>query len=141
MSTIGTLEEWRAYATARGNPAPAEADDVPANAALVRATDYIRHHYVAQFLPGYDESLPIVESAVYEAANFELETPGFFSQTFTPAQQKVLTRAGDIQWTVSGGTDSRDAWANASPTSTRIAAMLAPYMPGKYRVGLRAVGP
>jgi len=133
-----TLAGWTTYAGLRGLVV---ANETTSEQALVRAADYIRFHYVEQFLPGYDETSPNVDEATYEAAAFELTTPGFWTTTFTPAQQKVLTGAGEIRWTVTGSTDSADAWANASPTSTKIAAMLDRYMPGKYRVGLRAVGP
>ena len=136
----GTLVAWRAYATARGNNAPTAADDAAATAALVRASDHIQYAYVAQFMPGYDETLPVVESAAYEAAALELTTPGFFTTSFTPAQQKVLTRVGSLGWTPITGTDSADAFANATPTSTKIAAMLAPYMAGKFRIGMTSVG-
>lgn len=132
-----TLAGWIAYAALRGTTV---ANDSDSEAALVRAQDYIRYNYIAKFLPGYDETSPYVDEATYEAATFELATPGFWSTTFTPAQQKVLTGVGDIRWTVTGSTDSVDVWVDASPTSTKIAAMLAPYMPGKYRVGLSAVG-
>lgn len=132
-----TLAGWITYAAARGlTVASASASEQ----ALVRAADYIRFHYVAKFLPGYDETSPNVDEAIYEAAALELTTPGFWTNTFTPAQQKVLTGVGDIRWTVTGSTDSADAWANASPTSTKIAAMLAPYMPSKYQIGLKTVG-
>jgi hypothetical protein len=133
-----TLAGWIAYAALRGLVV---ANETASEHALVRASDYIRFHYVAKFLPGFDETSPNVDEAIYEAAALELATPGFWTTTFTPAQQKVLTGAGEIRWTVTGSTDSTDAWANASPTSTKIAAMLAPYMPGRFQIGLRAVGP
>lgn len=138
---IGTLGAWRAYTEARGNQLPTNAPDPAALAALQRASDYIRFHYVRQFVATYDETSPYVEEATYEAASLELIVPGFFSQTFTPDQQKVLTEVKGIKWTViPGATDSADAWANATPTSTIVAAMLDPYMPGKASFGLRAVG-
>ena len=133
-----TLEGWIAYAALRGLTV---ADEPASEQALVRGTDYIRFNYVAQFLPGYDETSPYVDDATYEAAALELATPGFWTSTFTPSQQKVLTGVGEIRWTVTGGSDSNNAWTNASPTSTKIAAMLAPYMPGRFQIGLRAVGP
>jgi hypothetical protein len=132
-----TLAGWIAYAALRGAHVP---NNDNSQHALVRGTDYIRFHYINKFLPGYDETSPYVDEAIYEASSFELTTPGFWTTTFTPSQQKVLTRAGDISWSVTGGTDSSDAWANASPTSTKIAAMLSPYMPGRFQVGLKAVG-
>lgn len=138
--SYGTLEGWRAYALERGNSAPTDAENGAAVAALVRATDYIKYNYVAYFMAGYDETLPVVELATYEAANYELTTPGFFSITFTPSQQKVLTEVEGIKWTVVKNTDSNEAFNNASPTSTRIDAMLRRYMPSKGGVFIRSVG-
>lgn len=132
-----TLAGWIEYAGLRGLVV---ADSDASEQALVRGTDYILYHYVSHFLPGYDATSPFVDEATYEAAALELATPGFFTTSFTPAQQKVLTKVGSIAWTVTGGTDSTDAWANATPTSTKIAAMLARYMPGKFLIGLRSVG-
>lgn len=120
-----SLVGWRAYAAARGNQAPTVAADDVAGAALVRASDHIRYAYVARLLPGYDESLAVVEPATYEAANLELATPGFFSKVFTPGEQKVLTQAGDIKWTVVGDASKPGA---ATPVSTLIEAMFAPYL-------------
>jgi hypothetical protein len=106
---IGTLADWRAYASARGDNTPTEAEDAVATAALVRASDYIRFRYVANFISGYDETfiapgydIPLVEIGAYIAAGLELATPGLFSKTFTPAEQKVLTGVGSIRWTVTG---------------------------------------
>lgn len=132
-----SLENWITYAAARGLTV---ANAPASEQALVRAQDYILYHYVSQFLPGYGADSPYVDEATYEAAALELATPGFFTTSFTPAQQKVLTGVGDIRWTVTGSTDSADAWANATPTSTKIAAMLDRYMPGKFQIGLKAVG-
>lgn len=120
-----TLAGWRAYAAARGNQAPTVADDDVAGAALLRASDHIRYTYVANLLPGYDDTLAVIEPATYEAANLELTTPGFFSKVFTPGEQKVLTGVGNIKWTVVG--DASKAGA-AMPTSTLIEAMFGPYL-------------
>lgn len=125
MAGYGDLAGWRAYETARGNPAPAAANDGEASAALLRAQDHIRYAYVSRLAPGYDDTLEVIEPAVYVAATLELATPGFFSKTFTPSQQKVLTQAGDIKWTVVG--DASKA-GSASPTSTLIEAMFGPYV-------------
>lgn len=122
----GTLEDAATYHADRGNAAwAAAATDALRTAALVRASDYIRFRYVVNLAPTYDETLPIVEQATYVAAGLELATPGFFSRTYTEAEQKVLTEVKGIKWTVtgkSGGTFS------ASPTSTIIEAMFAPYL-------------
>lgn len=138
--SYGTLVGWRAYALERGNNAPTDATDALANAALVRASDYIQYNYVAYFMAGYDETLPAVELATYEAANYELATPGFFSVTYTPAQQKVLTEVDGIKWTAVNNTDSTEAFNNATPTSTRIDAMLRRYLPSKGGVFIKSVG-
>lgn len=133
-----TLAGWITYAGLRGLVV---ANNAASTQALVRASDYILYNYVAQFLPGYDINSPYVDEATYEAAAFELVTPGFFTKTFTPAQQKVLTGVDSIRWTAIEGKDSQDAWANAAPTSTKIAAMLDKYMPGRFNIGLSAIGP
>lgn len=127
---IGTIANWRIYATARGNSAPADAADADATAALVRASDYITFHYINRFVSGYDATSDDVEEATYEAANLELVTSGFFTKTVTEGQQKVLTGADSIRWTPikSDATNLRTGLLYA-PTSTKIDAMLAPYMP------------
>lgn len=137
---IGTIASFRAYATARGNPAPTAATDVLATAALVRASDYITYSYVQQFLSGYDATSPNVEEATYEAAILELATPNFFSSTFTMDQRKVLTEVKGIKWTVVAGPSGISSSQAATPMSTKIAAMLEPYMPGLFVVGFRVLG-
>lgn len=139
MAEYGSLADWRAYALARGDTAPTDALDPVAQAALLRASDHIRYRYVANLLPGYDETLEVVESATYVAASLELATPGFFSKTYTPGEQKVLTEVKGIKWTVVG--DSSKSYA-AAPTSTLIDAMFGPYLCDREAPGfmLRAVG-
>jgi hypothetical protein len=121
----GTIADWRTYATARGNNAPTEAADADATAALVRASDYIKYRYVANLLPGYDETLDVVEYATYEAALLELETSGFFTKTYTEADRKVLTEVKGVKWTVIGKAGS--VYAN-SPAVSLIEAMFEPYI-------------
>ena len=121
----GSLAGWRTYATERGLSAPSDASDTDATAALVRASDHIRYRYVANLLPGYDETLGVVEPATYEAANLELATPGFFTKTYTPADQKVLTEVKGIKWTVVG--DAKSSFS-AAPVSTLIEAMFDPFI-------------
>lgn len=128
----GSIADFRAYALARGNNAPTAASDDDATAALVRASDMVRLRYVANLLPGYDTTLqptgfehPLVEEASYIAAGLELSTPNFFSQSYTPAQQKVLTGVGQISWTVTG--DARSKFS-AMPVSTLIEALFEPYV-------------
>lgn len=140
MSVFGSIAGWRTYATARGDSAPTDASDEDATAALTRASDYIRYSYVAHFSAAYDETAENVETATYEAALLELSTPGFFSATYTPDQQKVLTEVKGIKWTVKEAKSEieRD---DASPVSTRIEAMLRPYMTRRNRVSIGIVGP
>lgn len=124
---IGTVAGWISYAADRGVTV---ADDADSLAALVRASDYITHHYVRRFLSGYDATSDYVEEAAYEAASLELATPGFFTKTFTEGHQKVLTGVEGIRWTPikSDATTIRTGLLYA-PSSTLIEAMLAPYMP------------
>jgi hypothetical protein len=122
---IGTLAGWRAYALARGDNAPTAATDEVATAALVRASDYVQYRYVVNLCDEYDVTLDVVEYAAYVAASIELKTSGFFSRTYTAADQKVLTEVKGIKWTVVGKTDGAFA---SSPSSTLIEAMLAPYL-------------
>lgn len=129
----GTIAGWRAYALARGNSAPTSAIDADATAALVRASDYVRSRYIVNlFSPNTAETIPSgytlalgVEGA-YIAAAFELTTSGFFSKTFTPAQQKVLTKAGGVSWSVVG--EGAKEIYGASPTSTLLDAYFRPYI-------------
>lgn len=135
----GTIADWRSYATARGDSAPASAADADATAALVRASDYIRIRYVANLLPAYDTTLqptgydyPLVEEATYIAAGLELATPGLFSKTFTEAERKVLTEVKGIKWSVVG--DGSKTYS-AFPTSTLIDAMFLPYISDRDAMG------
>ena len=143
----GTLTGFRAYATARGDNAPAEAQDAVATAALVRGSDMIRLRYVPNFLPGYGidfvppgSDMPLVEEAAYIAASIELKTPGFFSKTYTAAEQKVLTEVKGIKWTVVG--ESSGVYASM-PVSTLIDALFWPYVSDPDAVGFmfRSIGP
>jgi hypothetical protein len=142
----GDLAGWRAYALARGDNAPTNATDEVATAALVRGSDYIRYRYVANLLPGYDETFtpagyeaPLAELGAYIAAGYELAKPGFFSKVYTPSEQKVLTEVKGIKWTVTG---QGGATYGSSPTSSLIDAMFYPYIMDRDRAGfmLRAVG-
>lgn len=137
---FGTLAGWRAYATERGDDAPTAAADDVAGAALVRASDYIQYHYVANLVAGYDETLAVVEPATYVAASLELSTPGFFSKTYTPGEQKVLTEVKGIKWTVVGDVSKA---GSATPTSTLIDAMFGPYLIESDAAGfmLMSIGP
>lgn len=139
MAGYGSLAGWRDYALDRGDTAPTDAQDAVALAALLRASDHIKYRYVANLAPGYDETLEVVEPATYVAASLELATPGFFSRTYTPGEQKVLTEVKGIKWTVVG--DASKSFA-AAPTSTLIDAMFSPFIIDRDAAGfmLRAVG-
>lgn len=128
----GTLAGWRAYATARGNEAPADATDALATAALVRGSDHVRLRYVANLLPSYGvdftpvgHDLPLTEEAAYLAAALELATPGFFSKTFTASEQKVLVQVDTIRWQPVGNASGTYA---SMPVSTSIDALFEPYV-------------
>lgn len=142
----GTLEGWRVYATARGNSAPADADDADATAALVRASDYVRLRYIANLLAGYSadtvpsgHTLPLGEEGAYIAASIELATPNFFGRTYTPSEQKVLTGVSSIKWTVTG--DASGTYA-AMPVSTILEALFEPFILDRNRdqFMLRSIG-
>lgn len=143
----GSLAGWRAYAAARGDNAPTTANDATATAALVRGSDMIRLRYVPLLLASYGvdfvplgSDLPLVEEAAYIAASYELSTPGFFSKTWTAAEQKVLTEVKGIKWTVVG--DSSGIYASM-PRSTLIDALFWPYIcdPDANGFMLMSVGP
>lgn len=125
----GTLEDWRTYANARGVSAPLIAGDADATAALMRGSDYVRLFYVQRMVETISDPVPeAVEHAAYEAATLELATPGFFSKSYTPAEQKVLVGVGNIRWEVVGK-KGRD---NAMPVSTKIEALLYPYLTTRH---------
>lgn len=113
-----------AYAAERGTVI---ADDVATAQALVRASDYIQYTYLAYGTCTVDS--PNVEAATYEAAIIEVDTPRFWSRTFTPADQKVLTGVKGITWTVTGDA-SRSG--SSTPRSTKIDAMLRACGGGAY---------
>ena len=141
----GTLIGFRQYHTERGNSAPTDADDAVATAALLRGSDYIRMRYVPMLLAGYDITfippgftLPLTEEGAYIAAAIELTSPGFFSKSFTPSQQKVLTGVGNIRWTVT----NKDGTFAYMPTSTLLEAIFYPYIrdPDAVGVSLASIG-
>jgi hypothetical protein len=129
-----TLAGFRAYALERGNSAPTSATDADAEAALVRATDYIADHYQARFLAEHIETVPdAVDAATYEAAAIELATPDFFSQTYTEASDKTLTQVEGISWEFTGRKGG-----SRVPVSTKIENKMRPYMAGSTKTVLRA---
>jgi len=113
---IGTVAALIAYAGARGTVI---ADTAATLQALVRASDYIQFTYLDG--SGCTADSANVAEAAYEAAIAEVAAPGIWSKTFTPAEQKVLTKVGDIQWTVTGDASKGGA---SIPRSTKIESML-----------------
>lgn len=121
-----SVADWIAYAGERGSTIP---DSEASAQALVRAEDYINYSYVARFVSPFNKTSPNVKNAIYEAANLELKTVGFFTKTFTPSEQKTLTEVKGIKWTVTNSKSNERAASLSTPRSTFIDAMLAPYMP------------
>ena len=121
MTVYSTIADWRAYAALRGNQAPTDASDTDAQAALQRASDYIRTRYVLPL--GLSGDADNVIEATHIAAGFDLTTPGFWTTTFTPAQQKVLTGVDTIRWTVSGNSTMDKGYASQLPVSPAIDAL------------------
>lgn len=127
-----TVEEYRTYHADRGNDEPTQATTAAATASLLRATDYITYHYLTRITA--DVPVDLVDRAIYEAAALELATPGFWTKTYTPDQQKVLTKVGEIQWTLR---ESKGGAEAATPVSTKIEGMLRPYI--MHYFGVRTV--
>lgn len=124
--SYGTTADWITYAAARGKTVTAGA---LADQALQRAQDYIQFTYVQRFAAGYDSSAANVEAAVYEAANLEMASPGFFSKTYTEADRKVLTGLDALSWTFVGKVRDDRSYA---PRSSKIEALLWPYIARTY---------
>lgn len=136
----GSIQGWADYVAQRGIVGQ---DITDANTpALVRASDYIKYHYVANFKRGYDETLPEVELATYEAACIENATPAFFERTLNPSEAKVLVAVDSIRWekVASSRLDSPDN-SQLVPISTKIDMYLRPYMRFKSSAGMFSVGP
>ena len=115
-----TTAGWIAYAALAGDVV---ADDADSAAALVRAGRYIQREFLdSREYAGIPDD--IAEQATYEAAALELATPGFWSRTFTPDQQKSLVAVGDIKWQVMGNASGA---MGATPVSTAIDAMMRRY--------------
>ena len=110
------VSDWITYAAQEGTPVVA---GDPADQALFRAARYIRTRYLMR--TGMEAADALAVEATYIAAGYELTTPGFWSTTYTPAQQKVLTKVDDLSWTAVGGASGSDA---ALPTSPAIEALL-----------------
>jgi hypothetical protein len=94
----GTIILMVAYATTRGITVFADATDAQLTAVLTRASDYVKYRYVAFFIGGYDDTLPIVEEAAYLVAIAGYASPRFFEAQSKPAQTKTLSQVGKIRW-------------------------------------------
>lgn len=123
----GKLIDFQEYASDRGDYTPIEVDKKEAQAALVRASDYIKLFYVSKFKKAhiFKTAPEYVLEATYIAASIELKTSNFFSKTYTPSQQKVLTQLGDIKWTLIPNNDDN---SSSIPVSPSIEALLSKYV-------------
>ena len=110
---------WQAHALERGTVV---VDDAASRAALVRGQDYISFEYLNRVSKTVPDD--ISDMAVYEAASFEVETPGIWSKVFTSAE-KTLVKVGEIQWSPSTSTGGN---GGETPKSTKIEGMFRPYM-------------
>ena len=141
-----TLAAWLSYAADRGDTAVADAQANDQSAALQRADDYIRRAYVNRFSTHVDLADATVAGeaaeAVHLAALLELAKPNFFTQTYTAAELKTLTKLGELQWTpLSQGRGQGEGWGGeggssgdaAQPRCTAIEALLGPYMASATR--------
>ena len=135
--TYTTTAAWLDYASQRRDSVPGEAGPGDQEAALMRAEDYIRLHYVARFLPGLDLARADVAAALAEAvhlaASVEVRQPHAFTATFTPADQKMLVKLEGLEWEAVGeasGSESRADLATLKHSS--IESLLAPYLAARY---------
>lgn len=139
------LTDFRAYAAARGYPAPAAASDDDAEAALLRGGDYIRLEYVSRFKSSCDETYVNVVPAIFEAALLELGADGillpstFWGRTYTPGERKVLTEVKGIRWQVLE--DKTEFGGGFGPVSSIIEALLrACLAQPQPQIGIWAIG-
>ena len=113
-----SLTGWIAYAADRGT---AVASDELSSQALVRASDYIRTRYLLSNSISTDDERAV--EATYMAAKYELENPGFWSTTFTPASAKTLTKVDGIQWTMQSNASMEKGYNAQIPVSPAINAL------------------
>lgn len=114
-----SLSGWRGYSVARGDEAPMAVTDSLAQAALLRAIDYVSATYPRAFAQAPEDA---VNAAVYIAAKSELSSPGFWIKIQSASDAKVLTEVAGIKWTPIPGSSS-----SIAPRSTMIDALLLPY--------------
>lgn len=138
----GTFDGWLEYGVARGLVVDGIAEGDPNSvAALNRASDYIKYHYVANFRSKFNDTLPEVELATYEAATIEFNDPHFFERRLTPSDAKVLVAVESIRWEKisANRTDQLDQSA-LMPVSIKIENYLRPYMRFRNSTVLRTIG-
>jgi len=114
---IGSVADFIAHASARGNDAPGDAPASEASAALVRAGDYLRAHYRV----AVENEVAELENAAYLVAAVELASPGAMSRTYTSGERKVLSEVKGIKWQIVPG-DGRRAY----PVLTLVDGLLGP---------------
>ena len=135
----GTIQGWADYVAGRG------ISDVSVNdsalPALVRASDYIKYHYVVNFVPGVADSIPEVELATYEAACLEALKPGVFSKQYTPSEAKILMQMDVLRWekVAQSALDTPDQ-SPMVPVHTKVDSYLRRYLRPKRGPMILSVG-
>lgn len=137
----GTVAGWQTYVTERGITGQTITD--PASLpALVRASDYIKYHYVANFMSKYSDAEPEVILATYEAACFENTKPGFFQRTVTPSRASALVATKNIRWErLSPSQIEPLDNSQLVPINTKVEMFLRPFMRMRHMSGMFSVGP
>lgn len=149
----GTLLDAGTYFTDRGNTTWAAATEAARTAALVRASVAIDGRYEARFpgarAGGYSQALawprtgattasgsaipadvvPLpVTYAAYEAALYELATPGGLSPVVTTNKVKKRTKVGQIEVEYATGSSQAELIAASVPVLTLIDGLLWPFL-------------
>ena len=149
----GTLLDAGTYFTDRGNTTWAAATEAARTAALVRASMAIDGRYEARFpgtrAGGYSQALawprtgatmadgsaipssavPLpVTYAAYEAALYELTTPGGLSPVVTAGKVKKRTKVGSIEVEYATGSSTAELFEGAMPVLTVIDGLLWPFL-------------
>ncbi len=136
----GSVEGWQEYVAERGiaGQTIADPESLPV---LVRASDYIKYHYVVNFMSQFDETVPEVVLATYEAACIENLQPGFFTKKFSTGHKKVLVAVESVRWEKVTGVNS-DLIDNDQmvPVSTKVEMYLSRYMRRRRTSGIFSVG-
>lgn len=149
----GTLLDAGTYFTDRGNTTWAAATEAARTAALVRASVAIDGRYEARFpgtrAGGYSQALawprigattasgsaipanvvPLpVTYAAYEAALYELATPGGLSPVVTTNKVKKRTKVGQIEVEYATGSSQAELIAASVPVLTLVDGLLWPFL-------------